>query len=894
MTQGWVTVAAVVSISFKAALGAYAQGSSTASISGVVVDSSGGVIPGADVLVKNNGTAETFVTVTSTQGVFSVPSLITGTYTVTVSLQGFKTGVLNNVVLNAGVPASVRAVLKVGGIAEQVVVQSNAELVQTQSATISTTLDTRQVMNLPLSSRNAGDFITFLTGVQTAGGSRDSIVSGLPQSTINMTLDGVNIQDNTNKTTDGFFAIVGPRIDAVEEITFTTVAGGADSSGMGATQIRYVTKSGTNQFRGSVFHTYRSDTLNADTWFNKRDGLPEPELLLNQPGFNLGGPIVLPGFNGRSKAFFFAHYEELRSPGSTRRTRQVFSPAAQQGIFRYNTAEGVREVNLFGLAAANGQTSTPDPTMARLLADIRAATESSGSLRDMTDPLFQEFSFQVPTTSKNHYPTLRVDYQVTDRHRLTYSMNFQYIGGGPDTTNNREAYFPGFPVVSNQDSTRRQASGWLRSILRTNLVNELRLGYGGAPVIFSPELTPDMWKGTLANQGGFYLNMNNALPGPTAQTGLTNAGGSGTNSARDAYNRSIENTLNWQAGSHTVNLGGSFTQFDLWMENQQVVPELRFGVVQGDPADGMFNTTNFPGASTANLTAARAQYAILTGRTSEVRGVARLNEETGEYEYLGRGVQRARQREFGFWAQDSWRMHPNFSLNYGLRYELQLPFVARNNSYSIGNFEDVFGVSGAGNIFKPGVLQGRPSEFHQLGQGDRPYPMDWNNVAPSVGFAWTPSARGAWTGPLIGTTGDLVVRAGYSRAYTRLGLASFTTPIGNNPGVAINVFRQLALGNLGALPLLMRDTNRLGAADFTQTPVFPFRDVVTGDITIFSPGLKVPYADTWQTGATRAVGRTMSVEARYVGARSADTWRTNNYNELNIKENGFLDEFSSP
>src|SRR5215510_16166843 len=102
---------------------AAAQGSSTASISGVVVDSGGGVVPGADVVVKNNGTNETFSAVTSGGGVFSVPSLITGTYTVTVSLQGFKTVVLNDVVVNSGVPASVRAVLEVGGISEQVVVQ---------------------------------------------------------------------------------------------------------------------------------------------------------------------------------------------------------------------------------------------------------------------------------------------------------------------------------------------------------------------------------------------------------------------------------------------------------------------------------------------------------------------------------------------------------------------------------------------------------------------------------------------------------------------------------------------------------------------------------------------------------------------------------------------------
>ena len=124
---------------------AFAQGGSTSSISGVVVDSGGGVVPGADVVVKNDGTGESFTTVTTEQGVFSVPSLNTGTYTVTISLQGFKTVVLNNVVLNAGVPASLRAKLEVGGLEEQVVVRSNAELVNTKTATVTTSLDTRQI-----------------------------------------------------------------------------------------------------------------------------------------------------------------------------------------------------------------------------------------------------------------------------------------------------------------------------------------------------------------------------------------------------------------------------------------------------------------------------------------------------------------------------------------------------------------------------------------------------------------------------------------------------------------------------------------------------------------------------------------------------------------------------
>ncbi len=144
---------------------------------------------------------------------------------------------------------------------------------------------------------------------------------------------------------------------------------------------------------------------------------------------------------------------------------------------------------------------------------------------------------------------------------------------------------------------------------------------------------------------------------------------------------------------------------------------------------------------------------------------------------------------------------------------------------------------------------------------------------------------------MTGATGDLAIRGGYSMAFSRNGLTDFTGEIANNPGVSLNVFRQLQLANLGPLPLLMRDPSRLNPASFPQTPVFPYTEVSNGDITIFSPELVVPRAETWQAGVTRAIGRTMSVEARYQGSRSQGGWRTNNYNELNIIENGFLDEF---
>ena len=114
-------------------------------------------------------------------------------------------------------------------------------------------------------------------GVNTPGTARQSTVNGLPQGSINMTLDGVSIQDNYLKTSDGFFARVSPRLDAIEEVTLTSAGNGADSAGQGAVNIRFTTRSGSNQFKGNFFHTYQNDALNANTFFNNRNLAPDPK-----------------------------------------------------------------------------------------------------------------------------------------------------------------------------------------------------------------------------------------------------------------------------------------------------------------------------------------------------------------------------------------------------------------------------------------------------------------------------------------------------------------------------------------------------------------------------------------------------------------------------------------
>ena len=182
------------------------------SLSGIVVDGAGGVIPGASVAVRNNATGESFDVVTNETGAFSVPAIAVGTYTVTITLQGFKTAVVNDVRVVTATPASVRATLEVGSLAETVEVKAGSELIQTQSTTVTATIGVEQISELPVPSRNALYFAAMLPGVETTAGPRGSTFSGLPNNTINVTIDGVTT-GNQLQSTDGFFSMVTPRLE---------------------------------------------------------------------------------------------------------------------------------------------------------------------------------------------------------------------------------------------------------------------------------------------------------------------------------------------------------------------------------------------------------------------------------------------------------------------------------------------------------------------------------------------------------------------------------------------------------------------------------------------------------------------------------------------------------
>jgi hypothetical protein len=875
-----------------------AQGGATSSISGVVSDSSGAVLPGATVIVTSDATGTKFESATNSTGAYTVPALPAGAYTVTFSLDGFKTRVFSDVRVQLAIPTTLNAPLDIGEVSETITVSgAGAELINTITPAVTATLNVDQVAVIPTPTRNALNAVTFLVGVNTSGGMRGSTVNGLPESFLNLTLDGVSNNDTFNKNSDGFFSPVRARQDAVEAVTVTTAAGGAEVGGHGGVTINFVTRSGTNRFTGSAYEYFRDKTLNSNYWFNERNGQPKSDVRLNQFGARQGGPIV------RNRAFFFVHYEEVRNPNDASRTRTTLHPRSLDGWFRYNVTVGgqqsVREVNVLDLARANGQIATTDPVVMRTLQAVNDSHRLAGSLTPASDPLLMSYFFLNPGDQSEKQPALRIDYNLTDRHRLTGTYNHFFEARAQDHINGADKRFPGSPNYRQVRTTRPTRSIALRSTLSNNLVSELRGGITRGERLFfgRPERNAPT-PATFDDTNGFALELD-------ANIGLTNWFVTNTLSSRSGYQYTLDEKLSWLTGAHSVSIGGSAFLGRAWEDSQQLVPgvDLRFDTTN-DPAAGLFTNTNFPGASGAQLTDARELYALLTGRVGAVTGQAALDPETNRYTAFGRRRRAGKLDVYSAYLQDSWRATPTVIVSAGLRWDVQMPFAPSNNTMTTASLADVCGASGLGqgglynacNFFAPGSLGGKVPEFAQFTSGTRGYNTDWNNLAPNIGVAWRPNVAGGWLRTLLGDPEHATLRGGYSVAYERQGIGGFTGIYGENSGSTLSLTRDVNTGLVGPgerWPVLLRQTGRLYQAPFPETPTYPIpiRPNRADDISAFHPDIEVASARSWTVGVQRALTRDMALEARYVGTRGVNQWSTLNYNERNVIENGFLDEF---
>ncbi len=906
---GWLAILSLVCACIAAP--AFAQGASTATtISGVVKDKDGPV-PGATVELMNAATGEKFTpVVTNEQGAYSFPGVVAGKYKVTISMQNYKK-VETDVTVLSGTPAALNTVLEVGKMTDTVTVTASSDLVRADTPTISQTVNADFIQTLPRNDRNALTFLIFLPGVTTTGGANNArngtTIAGLDNSQFNITIDGITTSALNNN--QGFFTNVTPRLDAVEEVTLTSSAAGADASGQGAVQVRFVTRSGTNKFETSLYDFTQHASLNSNTFFGRLAGLPVPQATNQTYGGRVGGPIILPHFDGRGKAFFFFNHEEVYNPTQVLRTgRTIIRESALNGNFTYGPQGAFQTRNVLAIANASGipgVNGTTDPTIINLLKAIRqgATTDPDGTVTELvTSPNTANYDHLAFSNSYNHTPTTNITVNLNSKNRLQGSYYYQSFRTTPDTLNTAEPTFPGMTVFGEQTSFRTTASLSLRSTVSTAIVNEVRGGWQYSPINFFGNITPAQY----ANMDGYAISM---------PFGLTQAWPTGFGNAPEISktpNYTISDQFNWLKGAHSLQFGADYTLVTDSYDDRNVVPFMSIAFQTNfDPAAAIFNTTNFPGATQTELNSAAALYALLTGRVSSISATGHLNNEGTQYVYNGVDYAALKQDDYSFYAQDTWRWKPTVTFTLGARYQFTLPMTSQVGRFSTISTSDACGPSGFGqgptadgsdsrfcNMFNPGVFNNpglTQPVYVPYSSDTKGYSTDFNNISPVAGIAWRPNVQSGFLRKVLGDPELATINGGFTRSFVRTRMDNFLNIYQGNPGQTTPATRSTAVGAFPIVPageswpILLSQKDRLGPpAGMLTSPTFPINATFGNGAWFFNPDIQVPWTDSWNVSFQRSITKDTVVELRYQGNRAYNAWTIENWNATNVFETGWL------
>jgi outer membrane receptor protein involved in Fe transport len=301
---------------------------------------------------------------------------------------------------------------------------------------------------------------------------------------------------------------------------------------------------------------------------------------------------------------------------------------------------------------------------------------------------------------------------------------------------------------------------------------------------------------------------------------------------------------------------------DSWNKFKTTVPTLTSACSDGSGA-GHVHRGELPGRVGGAADGGAEPLRAADRRVSPLNGHARVDAATGKYVFAGLGLEESRLDTFGFYAQDSWRVRPNLSLNLGVRWDVQRPFRALQQLVRDGDDRQRLGPVGlpAGlrseqrnpqdcNLFKPGEMPGQPTVYERWNAGTPAYNTDWNNVAPSIGFNWSPDRREGLLGTLMGASGDFVIRGGFSRGFQQPGMTTYRGRFSANPGLAIPVQRNRA-GQPRAGCRCCSGDGGLRRRRSPRSRCSRTRGTITNSVNAFDPNIQVPYADSWTAGIQR-------------------------------------------
>jgi len=851
----------------------YAQSGGT-TIRGTVKDPNGNLVAGATVTITDPAKNFTRTQNTNQDGGYIFTAVPPGTYRLDVSAPGFKTASASGLAALVDTPTVRDVQLEVGQVSETVDVTSTAEAaINTSDASLGNSFERKRIVELPLNANNVVGLLSLQPGVTRSG-----FVNGGRADQSNITLDGVDVneqQDGLDVITDEAFAsVLRVTRDSLQEFRVTTTNPNAEQGRSSGAQVSLVTRSGSNQWHGSLFEIHRNTVTTANDFFNNAAGVERPQLLRNIFGGSLGGPIK------KDRAFFFFTYEGFREATATSVVREVPLPTLGQGIVRYRTESGASDPGCPAGTPSGVNCLTPDEIIAnyasvgaepginpQALAVLAAAAQRYPA-NDSTvgDGLNTGgFRFNARTPTKLNTYIARFDLNLTDRQTLFVRGNYQndlvtravYFSSDCSTPGDNIQCFPDTPALTTWNHPKGVAIGHVWTISPT-LVNRFNYGLTRASFTQNGDSTDNQ------------VNFRFIFSPQSFQRTLS----------RTTPVHNFVDDVSWVRGTHTFGFGG----------NVRLITNNR--VSQGPSFDSAIINPSFYNESGDVLLQGfedfqsgndlRDALASVIGRYSQYSANL-VYDANGQLQPVGTPSTRSfATQEYEGYFQDSWRMRPNFTLNYGIRWSTSTPVYERNGLQVVPNINltDYFNQRVASS--NAGVPFTDPITFILGGKANNApgyYKQDWNNWAPSISFAWSPDFGENLFGKVFGRNGKSVLRGGFRTTYDRIGsalavnfdlnnLAGFTSATNINA----NTFDVIP-GELG--PLFtgfnpdVRSLPFPGASDPTPTSLhFPLTVASDEDQRIetsLDQGITTPYNYSFNFSYGRELGKGLSFEASYVG-----------------------------
>ena len=725
----------------------------TTSLTGTVADPSGAVIPGATISIVNTQTGAARDVVSDTQGRYTMQQLTPGTYTLTAKASGFADVVMAGVELLVNQPMTRTITFeKVGTTKTTIEVAATTAQVNTTDASLGNAIGGTAIVELPMFARNVVNLLQFQPGVTATGdgGERDGAVNGGRSDQSNVSLDGVDVNDQNART--AFTSVLRVTLDSVAEFRTTTSNGAADTGRGSGADVALVTKSGTNEFHGSAYEYRRGTETAANTFFSNRAGVPIAPLLINVFGGSAGAPIK------KNKAFIFFNYEGRRDASSSSATRTVPTELLKQGIVQYHdkngglhqlTPDDIKSIDPSGIGINQS-------ALTALKAFPAGNTSTAGDGVNSTG-----FLFNAPTHSDQNTYIARLDYNIDSagKHTIFARGNLQ------NDSKNGTPQFPGEVPNSVTLANNKGLAAGYTAVLTPNMVATTRYGFTRA----GGETT-----GILAANYEWFR-------------GFSTPYGTSTGLARIVPVQTISQDLSWNKSAHSLHFGATVRL----ISNQSVSYSHSFSSASSNPSWIKGTGSDFTPASLniAKSDNTSYQYAMAAVLGLESEGTADYNYKTdGSLIPMGAPVARDFvSHEGDMYAQDTWKATRSLTVTAGLRYSLA-PAVYEANGQQVSPnipFADFLNTRGA--LADQGLSQqgaGLISFVAGNGAGGRPLYPDHKNWSPRLGLAYSPRAESGLAKFLFGGTGKTSIRAGAGMYYDDMGQPLAQTINANAFGLA--------------------------------------------------------------------------------------------------------------